>query len=573
MRRLPTFAIPLLIATTALLLASCDETDDPTVPEEDTTAPLVVSMDPADGDSGVSTDEEIHVGFSEAMDPASVTGAVTLSHGTITDLTWLDDRVLEIEHSGLPEGTEITVTIGVGLTDVAGNALAAAVTSSFWTETSVFTLLWSSPEDGATDVVRTSMIMLQFSRDVDMTTVENGVSVSPGPMATVYPVTFTDLGDGLVRLDPDDPLPATTAIRVDISPTVESSYGAAIDQAHTVDFTTGEDLDTTPPQLLSLEPADGSVMDPDIGFLRLTFDEPIDPSFEPVWVSAQLMMSMLGQEPLWSEGGTVITVPLVSPLPAGMTLAVEFDSFMDLNGNVNDTGFTWSATVAGDPDHFPVEEDVVPVFAGQYSEGTDKDGYEEYGYVHEWENGTDFRRYRIHSSDPADWQEWDNMSKTSSAILFRGFREYDWYQEEGWDVTFSPPPEYLRLPVATGSWSGAGTMTFPDGTGDLTYSVEVQAGLHDVPFDPGWDKTPTLGGPGDDDGPDMDWVGCRRVIITHTVAESGQAPFETGTDTLYLAPGIGPVKESSYTVEDNGDWRWSTAQLYMIMPLDELIGD
>lgn len=124
----------LLLLALLALLASCSS-DDTTTPAEDTTAPVVVQVDPAQAETNVAVGEDVTVAFNEDMAAGSAAGNVTLSHGAITDQTWLDDKTLEIEHSDWPEGTEVTVTVGTGLTDVAGNALAQAFAWSFWTFT------------------------------------------------------------------------------------------------------------------------------------------------------------------------------------------------------------------------------------------------------------------------------------------------------------------------------------------------------------------------------------------------------------------------------------------------------
>ena len=89
------------------------------------------------------------------MNPATSDGAVTLSAGTITATDWANDRTLQVEHDDWSEAAQITVTVGTGLTDVAGNPLAAEHAFSFWTESpGQLLLLETTPADGATDINR-----------------------------------------------------------------------------------------------------------------------------------------------------------------------------------------------------------------------------------------------------------------------------------------------------------------------------------------------------------------------------------------------------------------------------------
>ncbi|MBK7701367.1 MAG: Ig-like domain-containing protein [bacterium] len=116
------FMLLALLLGLALFAASCGD-DDPTDPVADTTAPLVVSVSPSQDDDDVSLDETLIISFNEDMDAASAAGHVTLSHGTVTGTSWTNARTLAVTHTDWPEGTEVTATATVGLTDEAGNAL------------------------------------------------------------------------------------------------------------------------------------------------------------------------------------------------------------------------------------------------------------------------------------------------------------------------------------------------------------------------------------------------------------------------------------------------------------------
>ena len=103
---------------------------DPVGP--DTTAPTVTGTSPADGVVDVAISSAISVTFSEAMDPATIdTSTFTVSGATGT-----------VSYSGttamftpdvLANGTAYTVTVSTGVTDTAGNGLAADYVFSFTT--------------------------------------------------------------------------------------------------------------------------------------------------------------------------------------------------------------------------------------------------------------------------------------------------------------------------------------------------------------------------------------------------------------------------------------------------------
>jgi hypothetical protein len=106
----------------------------------DTTPPTVSSVSPADGATGVAASSNVTGTFSEAMDASTVTGTnVTLKNaaGTAVAATVTynaTSRVVTLDPTNdLAASTTYTASIGTGVKDSAGNALAAAKTWSFTT--------------------------------------------------------------------------------------------------------------------------------------------------------------------------------------------------------------------------------------------------------------------------------------------------------------------------------------------------------------------------------------------------------------------------------------------------------
>ncbi len=156
-----------LLALLAALSIACGDSDEPAQepnPEEpgghydedddnggddqpDTTAPSVVSITPADGDSGVRSDVQVVIVFSEAMDEASVENALITSSLGLVDLDWSEsyDTLTITPHDALPyvegEGVdpsvadpfEFSVVLGEGSTDLAGNDMAGEAATWFTT--------------------------------------------------------------------------------------------------------------------------------------------------------------------------------------------------------------------------------------------------------------------------------------------------------------------------------------------------------------------------------------------------------------------------------------------------------
>jgi hypothetical protein len=116
-------------------------------PPGDTTPPTITRVSPVSGATGVSSDALITITFSEAMDENSVRSAVSVSGFLSANLSFSWNgagTVLTITPAGgllynsgsnpsLTTARSYTVTLSTSATDVAGNRLANAYTSSFTT--------------------------------------------------------------------------------------------------------------------------------------------------------------------------------------------------------------------------------------------------------------------------------------------------------------------------------------------------------------------------------------------------------------------------------------------------------
>ena len=80
-------------ASLALLLPACgSDDDDPGDPgggeDQDTTAPQVIEITPQDGELVFDLFQGVLIFFNEDMNPDGAAGNITLSHGTISNLSW-----------------------------------------------------------------------------------------------------------------------------------------------------------------------------------------------------------------------------------------------------------------------------------------------------------------------------------------------------------------------------------------------------------------------------------------------------------------------------------------------------
>ena len=175
----------------ALIPLGCSD-DDPSDPgggdPVDTTSPLVVDINPGYRSTGVALDAVVRVEFSEPMDPASAAGSITLDQGGYTDLTWnTEGTIMTLTHGAWPEGARVTLAIGTGLTDAAGNALPQVFDTTFFTYSSTPVLLEITLPGGADAMIPNASPVFLFSNPMDLLSVYNNTVVTEAPPSRPCP--------------------------------------------------------------------------------------------------------------------------------------------------------------------------------------------------------------------------------------------------------------------------------------------------------------------------------------------------------------------------------------------------
>ena len=547
--RIPILAILGMLALMGgVVSCSDDDGDGGNGGNGDTTAPVVSEIEP-DDQTGVSVNEPVVVEFSEAMDQTTADGNITLSSGDITGFTWTNDHTVSVAHTNWAEATQVTVTVGIGMKDLAGNNLAQQWTASFWTESSNVVFLESDPINGAADINRSVQPRLRFSHNMDLTSLRNATSITqPGKSGAVVPTwTMSYAGDNWYRITFDDNLDetATYNIAVATSAHVDGNPSQHLSAAVAISFTTGADVDNVPPRISSVNPAVGAVVNPSLATIAITFSEPIDTQQDvnPTRVGAHIQ-ALLAGEPTWNVDNTVLTVYLQPPLPPGVRIFADFGpgSFQDLAGNANTETFSISFTVSGTPDFYPV-------FANW-----------EYNYLQlnlsqpkqflDGEVRVTFENISGETFDMVEWRwdyfymEWqeDNrefMRDNSGGLWLRGFREDD--QEGKVDIMFTPEVLYQKMPWTEETWNGSATFpTEIEGTpttGTVTYDG-VTVGQETLVFE---DVAPGE--------PAVVFEDCWKSILNYQLSVMEET-FQTGHDTLWYAPGIGVVQEFNWSYNE-----------------------
>ncbi len=248
----------------------------------DTTAPTVSSSTPSNGTTGVGTNSKISAAFSEAMNPATLTGATfTLTQGgapVAGAVTYVGTVATFNPDSDLTGSLVYVATITAGAKDLAGNA-AVNKTWSFTTgpgtDTTAPTVSSSSPADLDTGVAVNANIAASFSEAMDPATIDaTTFTLTQG--GTPVPGAVTYVGT-VATFNPTSNLTGGLVYDATITTGAKDLAGNAA-VLNTWSFTTGPGPDTTAPTVGSLNPADTDIGVVVNGNITAAFSETMDPA-------------------------------------------------------------------------------------------------------------------------------------------------------------------------------------------------------------------------------------------------------------------------------------------------------
>jgi methionine-rich copper-binding protein CopC len=403
-------------------------------------------------------------------------------------------------------------------------------------------------EDGATGVVPNGSITFLFSSQMNLSSLDAATTITDnGALPKSVPAGSWSQGDGTHAVLSFNPaLNPNHSYTIDIAATAQTQQGTALGAAFQLNFSTGS-ADQTPPNLISITPADGSTIPANTSSIVMTFDEAIQQDhFDPSMLSAQfqLLIAVNQIDPVWSGDGTQLTVPLPTPLPAGLPIVVRFDSYQDLAGNVQTTPIEYRVDVAGTPSYWP---EIGGELQAWFESWTDQPtgGQPNSG------TGTLYRRYVDAGGDNFDMEDYsdyaatmhestDHYRMTSNAVRLLGFTDYN--DGTSSTTTLDPSVEYMRLPVKVETWSGSTSATSTEGTATINYTVHV-IGKEDLSAsEPNKIPIPQ---------PSVAWVDTWKSTLEYEFVVGGET-FQSGVDTLWFAPAAGFVQRSSHETSADG---------------------
>ena len=268
----------------------------------DTTPPTVVSVSPLGASTGVAINSPVIVTFSEPLNPASVSSstiqlrdpnnnlvAATVSYNAGNNTATLTPT------NPLANGTlyMLTVVGGTGgVTDLAGNDLAANVFTSFTTvaaappvDTTPPTVVSVSPVSGSTGVATGASVTVTFSEPLNPTSVSSNTIQLRNSSFILVPATVSyNASNNTATLAPTSPLANGAMYMVTVvggANGVKDLAGNALATSLLTTFTTvaaAPPVDTTAPTVVSVSPVGASngvaVNTP----VNITFSESLNPA-------------------------------------------------------------------------------------------------------------------------------------------------------------------------------------------------------------------------------------------------------------------------------------------------------
>jgi plastocyanin len=252
----------------------------------DDTAPAITGVLPKPDADGIPLNSGTAAVFSEPLDPSSVnSGTVFLrSDVPVSGTVRYNEDLPSVSFTpsiALAPGTDYIMTITQQVRDKAGNPLSKDFAWIFTTGDAadtvspVVTLI--NPPSGVTGVSVNSSVSATFSKPMDPTTMNTASFQFKNDSA--QPVDG-ELGyDGLTAVfTPKAVLEKGRTYTATLTTGIGDLTGNPLASNSSWSFTTGTGTDKTAPEVVSTDPADGSVGFPVDGEVSAVFSEPMDPT-------------------------------------------------------------------------------------------------------------------------------------------------------------------------------------------------------------------------------------------------------------------------------------------------------
>jgi Ice-binding-like/Bacterial Ig-like domain len=272
--------------------------------------PVLIATTPANGTTGVPTNQVITATFNQAMDPATITTATfTLKQGATPvagTVTYSGTTATFTPASDLLPNTTYTATVTAGAKNLYEEALVAGPVPNPWSfttglspDTTAPRIIFTNPADGATAVPVNQAITASFSEAMDPATLTTATfTLMQGATPVAGAVTYAGT---TATFTPTSALLPNTVYTAAVSAVATDLAGNALIAGPVPNpwsFTTGAAPDTTPPTIILTNPASGATGVALNSTVNATFSEAMDPAT----INAVTFTLMLGATPV---AGTV----------------------------------------------------------------------------------------------------------------------------------------------------------------------------------------------------------------------------------------------------------------------------
>ena len=322
----------------------------------DVTAPMVSSVVPLNGATGVPPSRNLAAIFSEAMDPLTInTATFTLQQGATPvagTVTYAGVTAIFNPLNALAPNTAYTATIWMEAQDLAGNAGEEDFAWSFTTgaapDTTAPRVSSVIPASGSAGVLLGRNLAATFSEAMNPLTITTlTFTLRNGSIPVSGTVSYAGV---TATFNPLSALAPNTAYTATITNGAEDLAGNALAGNSVWSFTTGAAPDTTAPMVTSTAPLGGSVDGPLGRNLSATFSEPMDPLTitTATFTLAQGTTQVSGA--VRYAGVTATFNPANALAPNTLFTATITTEAADLAGNAQGTNYMWTFTTGAIPD-------------------------------------------------------------------------------------------------------------------------------------------------------------------------------------------------------------------------------
>jgi hypothetical protein len=244
--------------------------------------PTVIATNPANNATGVPPNSAVTITFSETMDASTITSAnitirPTASGTALTSTVSYDpaSRVATLTPSApLSQNVSYTVTVGTGVKDAQGNAIAQTTFSFTAGDITAPSVTAVTPTENATGVAVNTTVTATFSEPMDPATINTTTfTLRPTSGGTNLTGTVTyNAGTNTATFTPSAPLASGTQYTATVTTGARDAAGNPMTAAKTWTFTTA---DVVAPTVTSVVPASGATGVALNTTVRVTFSEPM----------------------------------------------------------------------------------------------------------------------------------------------------------------------------------------------------------------------------------------------------------------------------------------------------------